>query len=57
MAARKTLDRQPGPLPQIQADNTSVIFQLDIPGAPDGARLVIRCTDDGEVLVSIVSER
>jgi hypothetical protein len=54
MAARKTLDRQPGPLPEIRADGDNVTFGLGIPGLSDGSRLILRCDSSGEVWARIV---
>jgi hypothetical protein len=54
MGARKTLDRQPGPLPDIRADGDNVTFGLGIPGLLDGSRLVLRCDAAGEVWARIV---
>jgi hypothetical protein len=55
MAARKTHDRRPGPLPEIHADGDSVTFSLPIPEVADGVRLILRCDAAGEVWASIVS--
>ena len=48
---RKTLDRQPGPVPEIRVVGDSVIFLLDVP--TQRAQLVIRCNPDGSVDSSI----
>jgi hypothetical protein len=55
MAARKTIDRRPGPLPEIHAEGDSVTFSLDIPELANGSRLLLRCDAAGDVWVSIVS--
>jgi hypothetical protein len=52
MAARKTVDRRPGPLPDIQMDGDSVIFTLDLVDPLD-SRLVVRCDAHGEVYARI----
>jgi hypothetical protein len=52
MAARKTLDRRPGPLPDIQMDGDSVTFTFDLT-EPLDARLVVRCDARGDVYVAI----
>ena len=57
MAARKSLDLRPGPLPEITAQGSSVTFHLTIPRAPDASRLIIRCDADGQVWAAISDER
>jgi hypothetical protein len=52
-----TLDRQPGSLPDIRADAGSITFGMVPPGARRGERLVIRCDADGEVWISIQTDR
>lgn len=54
MAARKTLDRQPGPVPEIHADGDSITFRVAVAGAPEDTRLVLRCGASGEVWAAIV---
>lgn len=54
MAARKTLDRQPGAMPEIQADAENIIFRFDVAGAPDGMKLVLRCDSKGQIWGAIV---
>jgi hypothetical protein len=49
MAARKALDRRPGPLPEIQMDGDSVTYGFDL----DGSRLQIRCDARGDVYAAI----
>jgi len=51
---RLTVDRRPGSLPDIRTLGGTVTFVLAPAGAPDNARLVIRCAPDGELWVSIV---
>jgi len=52
---RDALDRKPGALPEIRMDLRGLRFVMHPPGARATERLVIRCDDDGEVWVSIVS--
>lgn len=52
MAARKALDRRPGPLPEIQMDGDSVTFAFDLADLTS-ARLFVRCDANGEVYASI----
>jgi hypothetical protein len=52
MAARRTLDQRPGPLPDIQMDGDSVTFIFDL-AEPQHARLVVRCDPDGGVYASL----
>lgn len=54
MATRKTLDRQPGEVPEIHADGDNITFRLVVAGAPDDTRLVLRCGANGEVWAAIV---
>ena len=44
---------RPAPLPDIRADGDDVIFNLDVASAWRGARLVLRCADDGSVWASL----
>jgi hypothetical protein len=53
MAARKALDRRPGPLPEIQMDGDSVTFAFDLADLTN-ARLFVRCDANGEVYASIL---
>jgi hypothetical protein len=55
MAARKALDRRPGPLPDIQTDGDSVTFAFDL--QDPSARLIVRCDARGEVFASILEPR
>jgi hypothetical protein len=57
MAARKSLDLRPGPLPEITAEGNSVTFHLPIPRARDAGRLIIRCDADGQVWAAICDDR
>jgi hypothetical protein len=57
MATRKTLDRRPGPVPEIRAERDSVLFHFDVAGLRREARLIVRCAPDGNVYMSIPSER
>ena len=51
---RITVDRRPGSLPDIRTQGGNITFVLAPAGAPDNARLVIRCAPNGELWVSIV---
>jgi hypothetical protein len=53
MAARKTVDRRPGPLPDIQLEGDSVVFSFDLTESLD-SHLVMRCDARGDVYVSIL---
>ena len=53
MAARKTLDRQRGPLPVIRTDGDGVTLLLKIAGLPTCYPLVIRCDSDGNIWAAI----
>jgi hypothetical protein len=55
MAARKTLDRQPGAVPEVLHDGDSVLFLLEVAGAPERIKLVLRCTQHGEILASVAN--
>lgn len=54
MAARKALDRQPGSAPDVRRDGDSITFMLEVAGAPEQIKLVIRCTQT-EVFASVVT--
>ena len=47
------LDNSPGPLPQIRAVIDGIVFEFDETSGEQGARLVIRCDEEGNVLASI----
>ena len=51
---RIAVDRRPGSTPDIRTLGGNVTFVLAPAGAPENARLVIRCAPDGELWVSIV---
>jgi len=53
MLRRQQIDRQPGRLPDIRADDGSITFVIVPPGAPHHFQLVIRCDDNGEAWASI----
>jgi len=57
MATRKTCDQRPGPVPDIRADGDAVLFQFDVTGLRQEARLIIRCAPDGSVTAAILSDR
>jgi hypothetical protein len=44
MAARRVLDRQPGASPEIRREGDSIVFVLEVAGAPERIKLVLRCT-------------
>jgi hypothetical protein len=44
MAARKMLDRQPGAAPEVRREGDSITFMLEVAGAPERIKLVLRCT-------------
>ncbi len=44
MAARKMLDRQPGVAPEVRREGDSMTFVLEVAGAPEQVKLVLRCT-------------
>ena len=50
---RQTLDRRPGPLPEIRTDAENITFVFAPTRVPDHARLVIRCDRHGELWISI----
>lgn len=53
MAARKTLDQQPGPLPEIHIKDDSVIFEFRLREILEGSRFIVRCDARGGVWASI----
>ncbi len=53
MATRRTLDREPGPVPEIRAAGDSVLYRMDLRDLGKNTRLNIRCNPDGSVWVSI----
>ncbi len=55
MAARRTLDRQPGAVPEIHREGDSRIFFLEVAGAPERIKLVLRCTQRGDILASVAN--
>lgn len=50
---QQKLDRQPGTLPDIRADDGGITFVMVLPGAPNHDWLMIRCDDNGEVWAAI----
>ena len=52
MAARKVLDRQPGVTPEVHREGDNVTFVLEVAGAPERVKLVIRCTQ-AEIFASV----
>lgn len=55
MAARKVLDRQPGAAPEIKHEGDVLTMYLDVAGAPDNIKLVLRCVGD-DIYVSLVNQ-
>jgi len=58
MAVRKVLDRQPGAPPEVRREGNSTTFMLEVAGAPERIKLVLRCTptDIYASVVQVVSE-
>jgi hypothetical protein len=54
MAARKVLDRQPGVAPEVRREGDSITFVLEVAGAPDRVKLILRCTQN-EILASVAN--
>jgi hypothetical protein len=54
MAARKVLDRQPGVTPEVHRDGEAVTFVLEVAGAPERIKLVLRCTH-ADIFASVVA--
>ena len=52
MAARRTLDQRPGPLPDIQMDGDSVTFTFEL-ADPLHAQLVVRCDPEGGIYAAL----
>jgi hypothetical protein len=52
MSARRMLDRQPGSRPEVRRDGDSMTFVLEVAGAPDRIKLVLRCTQS-EIYASV----
>lgn len=55
MAARKVLDRQPGATPEVRRDGDAVTFVLEVAGAPERLKLVIRCTQT-DIFASVAQD-
>lgn len=55
MAARRVLDRQPGVTPEVRRDGNAVTFVLDVAGAPEQLKLVLRCTQT-DIFASVAHE-
>ena len=54
MAARKVLDRQPGVAPDVRREGDSITFVLEVAGAPERVKLILRCTQT-EILASVAN--
>ena len=52
---KPTADDQPGPPPEIQAVPQGIVFEFDETSGELGARLVIRCDNEGNVYVRIAA--
>lgn len=53
MAVRKVLDRQPGAPPEMHREGDIVTFLLEVAGAPEHVKLMLRCTQT-DILASVV---
>jgi hypothetical protein len=51
-----SLDRQPGPAPDIRTGARGLIFEMHPAGIRNSERLVIRCDGMGEVWISIQTD-
>jgi len=51
------LDSQPGSLPEIRQENDDVTYIVEPVGTPRGYKIVIRCEPNGEIWMSICTER
>lgn len=54
MAAKKLLDRQPGTAPEIKHEGDSVTLLLEVAGAPEQVKLVLRCVGD-DIFASVIN--
>lgn len=54
MAAKKLLDRQPGTAPEITHEGDSVTLVLEVAGAPEQVKLVLRCVGD-DIFASVTN--
>ena len=54
MAAKKLLDRQPGTAPEITREGDSVTLVLEVAGAPEQVKLVLRCVGD-DIFASVTN--
>jgi hypothetical protein len=54
MAVRRTLDRQPGAIPEVRREGDSITFVLEVAGAPERLKLVLRCTQT-EIYASVTN--
>jgi hypothetical protein len=52
---KPTTDHHPGPPPQIRAVPHGIVFEFDETSGEQGARLVIRCDNNGNVYASIAA--
>ena len=54
MAAKKLLDRQPGTAPEIKREGDSVTLVLEVAGAPEQVKLLLRCVGD-DIFASVTN--
>lgn len=54
MAVRRTLDRQPGAVPEVRREGDSITFVLEVAGAPERLKLVLRCTQT-DIFASVMN--
>jgi hypothetical protein len=53
MSEQREIDDRPGRLPDIRRDGTGITFEFAPTTGEHGARLVIRCDENGDVLARI----
>ena len=54
MSVRKMLDRQPGSAPEVRRERDSITFVLEVAGAPERIKLVLRCTQT-DIYASVIN--
>jgi hypothetical protein len=55
MSIRTKLDTQAGALPIIRAEANAVVFHLGVVGVQKGARVLVRCDEEGNVWASLAA--
>ena len=50
------LDRQPGAAPDVRREGDSITFLLEVAGAPERIKLVLRCTQT-DIFASVANVR